>query len=265
MLGDYFEYAEYVPQITITSTTWTSIFSHTTQPVPPATYLVAFNLAWQSSYYDSGYVNFRYLVDGSVIEDSSDFLETDPGPGTGQSRETSCSFFRVAFATAGIHDIEMQAKIGGGSSAGYARDIRMTFYEEDTARSDFNYLSAPGQGTNSTSWQDVLSVSTITPSEGSTYSIWSKVNFSTHKSIFTVRDIYFQVAIDGFTVPEIGCQNYNTQHRDSSRFNVWSKNANCIWLDEGPHTVRIQARNSGGFGYYPVQWNQQTLRILRHL
>jgi hypothetical protein len=264
MLGDYFEYAEHLPPITINSIAWTPIFTHTTQSVPPNTYLIAFNFAWQSSYFDSGYVNFRFLVDGSVIEDDSDLLETDPGPGTGQSRETSCSFFRATFSTPGTHLIEMQARIGGGSPAHYARDIRMTFYEEDLARAVFNYYSASGQGTNSTSWQDVLNVNITTPPEGTTYSIWAKANFSTHKG-FATRDIYFRVVIDGSTVPEIGSQNYNTQHSNDNRWNVWAKNANCIYLDEGPHSVKIQAKNSGGFGYYPVRWNQQSLRVLRHL
>lgn len=262
MLGDYFESAEYIPQITITATSWINIFSHTTSSVPAGTYLVAINFIWQSSYFDPGYVNFRYLVDGSIIEDSSDLLETDKGPGVGQSRETSCSFFRATFETAGTHDIEIEAQIGGGSSGGYASDIRMTFYEEDTSRADFGYYSASGQGTTSTSWQDVLSVPIITPPEGTTYSIWAKANFSTQKNFFGQRDIYFQVSIDDITIPEIGSQNYNTENWDATRYNVWAKNANCIWLDEGPHTVKIQAKNSGST--YPVRWNQQTLRVLRH-
>lgn len=267
MLGDYFEYAEHIPQITITSLVWTTILSHTTQSIPPGTYLVAFNFAWQNALFASGYVNFQFLIDGSVVEDGVNYLETDPGPGEFDSRETSCSFFQVEFATTDSHTIEMQARIGGGGFAGYTRDIRMTFYEDDVSRADWNTYSAPGQGTDSTLWQDVLSVGITTPSEGTNYSIWAKTNYATRKLMLYpyFRDIVFQVVIDDVTIPEIGVRQYNTGHSAGDRFNCWAKNANCIWVDEGEHTVKIQARSTGGLGTYPVYWNQQTLRVLRHL
>jgi hypothetical protein len=267
MLGDYFEYGEHIPQTTINSSLWTTVFSHTTQSVPQGTYLIAFNFAFQNALFSTGYVNFQFLVDGSLIEDSANYLETDPGPGEFDSRETSCSFFQLEFETASSHTIEMQARIGGGTSAGYTRDIRMTFYEEDTTRANWNYYSASGQGTDSESWQDVLSVDIVTPSEGTTYSIWAKANYATQKPVLYpfYRDIVFQVVIDDVTIPEIGIRQYNTEHNDTSRFNCWAKNANCIWIDEGEHVVKIQAKNTGGLGTYPVYWNQQTLRVLRHI
>jgi len=266
-LGDYFEYTESLPQITITSSLWNTIFSYTTATVPPGTYLICFNYVYQNSLFDTGFVSFRYRVDGSIVENGAPYLESDPGPGVLDSRETTVAFFQVTFGTETSHTIEIQGRVSG-SPASYTRDIRMVFYEEDTTRANWAYFEAVNfqdQGTASTTWQDLISVPIVSPPDGANHLIWVKSNYASAKfSLFPFkRSIQFRVRIDSTTITEFADTIYNTS-QDNDRANCFGKNFNCFFIDEGAHTITLQARADSS-GVNQVHWNNQAIRVLRNL
>lgn len=260
MLGDHFEHWEYLPQITITSSTYTTILSHTTAVVPAGTYLICVNHIYQNTLSANNYVQFQFLVDGVFQEDSSQYLEPDPGPGVLDSRATNTHFFRVTFASDASHTILMQGKRDGGTNPAYTRDIRCTFYEEDTARADYAYLAA-SSSRDVTTWGNRMSLPITVPTGGSNYQIWSRLGFTNPSD---AKDIALRLLIDSTPITELQDNQYNTSNSNTGRANCWGKNINCFWIDEGAHTVNLEYRRQGGTSIgLGVYIGRSALRILQ--
>jgi hypothetical protein len=254
MMGDYKEYAEAFPQ-QLLNTWWTDLLIHNTQVIPPGTYIIQFNWIYQNSIGDTGYAAFQPMLDGVPYETPASYLQTYPDPGT-VSRETASSLLQFTTATTQSHEIRLQG-VRVSSPASYARAIRMKFYKDDTSRSNWNF-SEVLWGSASTTYADVISTSIDVPTGGANYYIWLKTNWYTQPT----RNAFYRGAIDGVGIPETEGPAYNTGQA-IDRGHCWTKVLNCLHIDEGIHSLSLQAKTSGSGG--GIGCLQQTIRAVRFI